>query len=147
VTSTLQVDTSRFGYLEVDHDKVVYFDDGLLGFPDVHKFAVIEVDDNPDFFWLQCLDNGDLAFLAVAPWPYFPDYEVNVNEGDLADLGLEEVLDVSVLCLLTVDRECAAVSANLLGPVVINTAVGRAKQVVLGDSRYPLRAPLGGVPC
>ena len=141
VQATLR--TTRFGDIAVDEQRVFDFADGIPGFPGATKFLAINVDNDPDLYWLQCIDDGTLAFLAISPWGYFPDYDPEIDEQDQRALGLDEVEDATVLCLLTVDRDAEIITANLLGPIVVNTARKQGRQVVLNDGRWPIAARLG----
>jgi flagellar assembly factor FliW len=138
----MRVVTERFGEIDVDDDRVLAFDEGVPGFPSARRFALVEVDDSDSFFWLQSLEDPELAFLCAVPWPFFPDYEPELSEGDQAALAVEQAEDVLVLVVLTVDRDASQVTANLMGPVMINQRTRTGRQVVLSDSDYPLRAPL-----
>ena len=138
----VRVQTERFGDLEVDDDKVLQFPDGLPGFPTATRFTLVPVPENDVFLWLQSVDDGALAFLCTVPWPFFPDYEPELPDTDQDALDLQDAADATVLCMLTVRREERAVTANLLGPIVINQRTRVGRQVVLADSDYPLRAPL-----
>lgn len=135
--------TTRFGDIAIDEARVFHFADGLPGFPGARSFLAMNVDGNDDLYWLQCLEDGALAFLAVSPWSYFPDYEPEVGDADQQALGLDDADDATVLCLLTVDRDAELITANLLGPLVINTARRIGRQVVLADANWPLAARLG----
>jgi flagellar assembly factor FliW len=139
--------TTRFGEIPLDEERVFHFPDGIPGFAGAQSFVVLNADDDPDVYWLQCVGDGSLAFLAISPWLYFPDYEPEINDTDQERLGLESVDDATVLCLLTVDREHELITANLLGPIVLNAVLRRGRQVVLADSRWPLAARLGAAPC
>ena len=138
----MRVPTERFGELEVADERVLDFPEGLPGFREARRFAMVEVPDNDVFFWLQSIDDPALAFLCTVPWPFFPDYEPELPETDQEALGLTEAADAMVLCLLTVRREEQEVTANLLGPLVVNQRTRTGRQVVLADSTWPLRAPL-----
>lgn len=140
----VRVATTRFGVIDVQHGEAVVFEEGLLGFPDAQRFVLITADAGTDLYWLQSLDDGALAFLTASPWTNFPDYEPDIPETDRAALELGSADDASVLCLLTVDREREVVTANLLGPVVINLRSRRARQVVLHDQPWPIDALVGG---
>ena len=135
--------TTRFGEIPIDHARIFDFPDGLLGFPDAKHFLAMDVDDDPDMYWLQCVDDGALAFLAISPWQYFPEYEPDIDENEQRALELDQADDATVLCLLTVDRDADLITANLLGPLVLNTAAKRGRQVVLADVRWPISARLG----
>lgn len=136
------VASTRLGDLDIDEDTVLEFADGLLGFSSSRRFALVDTHDTGVYFWLQSLDDSGLAFLTVVPWPFFPDYEPVLAEADREALELEDVADALVLCLLTVDRDRSSITANLLGPLVVNTARKRGRQVVLADSGLSTRAPL-----
>lgn len=141
--SRVRIETKRFGELEVDEARVLRFDDGLPGFPDDRRFALVDARDGDDvFYWLQSLDDPAVAFLAAVPWLFFPDYEPELPEADQALLGLERAADALVLCLLTVHRDQQTITANLLGPVIVNQQTRHGRQVVLAESRWPVQAPL-----
>lgn len=138
------VRSEQFGDLEVDEARVLTFDDGLPGFPDARRFALLPVEGSDDlFFWLQSLDDPGLSFLSIIPWPFFPDYEPELNEPDREALDLASASDALVLCLVTVHREERRVTANLLGPVIINERTRASRQVVLTEQDLPVQAPLG----
>lgn len=136
------VASDRFGDIEIDDDRVLVFPEGLLGFPDARRFAMIDSHDTNVYFWLQSVEDPALAFLSVVPWAFFPDYQLDLPPAEERALGLETEADVLVLCLLTVQRDQKVITANLLGPLVINAKTRIGRQVVLADSGYPVRAPL-----
>ena len=143
------VTSSRLGELELTEDSVVQFPQGLLGFEDFHGYALIDHDGAGVYWWLQSLDDRELAFLAVVPWSFFPDYEPEIDAEAEAALGLEEPADALVLCLVAVrdgadGSESPSISANLLGPVVVNQRTRVGAQVVLHDGSWPVRADLVG---
>ncbi len=138
------VETTRFGPIEVDEERIISVDEGIPGFRDLQRFTLVDVEGDQPFFWVQDVDDGELAFLAVVPWDYFPDYTFTLSDDDEFALGVESVDEVLVLSIVTVDRENESVSANLLGPLVVNHRTRRARQVVVhGD--HSTRAPLGPV--
>lgn len=134
------IESAQLGAVEIDESKVLHFPDGLLGFPDVTRFALVDAGDDGTYFWLQSLDDPQLAFLAAVPWAFFPDYEPELATPDQEALALADAHDAMVLCLLTITE--AAVTANLLGPLVVNAVTRHGRQIVLGDSEYSTRAPL-----
>lgn len=142
----VRVATARFGEIEVDEERVITCPEGLPGFPGARCFVLVDVRDTGVFYWLQSLDDPALAFLAVVPWPFFPDYEPELPEADQEALGLATADDALVLCLLTVQRAEQTVTANLMAPVVVNRTTRTARQVVLADAGWPLQAPLPSSP-
>jgi flagellar assembly factor FliW len=136
----VHIESERLGAVEVDESKVLAFDHGLLGFPEAKRFALVDASDDGTYYWLQSLDDPQLAFLAAVPWAFFPDYEPELAEPDQAALGLSTPTDALVFCLLTFTDD--AVTANLLGPLVVNANTREGRQIVLGDSDYSARVPL-----
>jgi flagellar assembly factor FliW len=138
------VESVRFGSFEVEASRSLSFDEGLLGFPDSETYVVVEVEDTP-YVWLQSVDESEVAFLATSPFLFFPSYPVDLGDQEQAALGVEDRSQVEVLVLLTVHRlvdEPVNITANLLGPIVVNTESRQARQLVLDNSGYSTREPL-----
>jgi flagellar assembly factor FliW len=145
--STVLIESSRFGTFEVDGERVLHFEAGLLGIPGSTGYVLVHDDDDDTYVWLQSVDEPDVAFLATTPWLFFPDYELVVGDDELDALALRRPEDAEVFLLLTVHRdgdEVRDITANLLGPVVVNTATRRARQLVLDRSSYTTQVSLVG---
>jgi flagellar assembly factor FliW len=138
------VQSTRFGPFEVDESRALSFTQGLLGFPGSRTYVAIEVEETP-YLWLQSVEEEDVAFLATSPFVFFPTYDLVLSDEDQRELGVEEPDQVEVLALLTVHRtgeEAQDITANLLGPIVINTESRQARQLVLDNPDYSTRVPL-----
>jgi flagellar assembly factor FliW len=114
----------------------------MPGFPDLARFALVQVDDSGVLCSLTSLEQPDLRFLVVPPAPFFPDYTPEVEEDVLSDLGSTSVDDLVLLCVLTAGESLASTTANLVAPVVLDTATHRAVQVVLDDPDLSVATPL-----
>jgi flagellar assembly factor FliW len=115
----------------------------LPGFPGHRAYVLVPADASGRVFWLQSLAPDGPRFLAVPAAPYFPDYAPAVPPAACAELGLDDVADADLYCLVTVPNgDIAAATANLRAPVVVNPVTSRARQVVLADGRHPIRRPL-----
>jgi len=135
-----QIETSRFGVVKIQDDQILSFPRGLIGFADVTKFALIPAPDNDGFFWLQAIDEPDLAFLVTDPQPFFKDYEVPIREETQADLQLADTKDGRVLVIC--NRVGEWLTGNLLGPLVINAASKTGLQLVVTEKKWTCRQPL-----
>ena len=60
----------------------------------------------------------------------------------VADLQITSADDVIVLLVLNAGESLDTTTANLMAPVVVNTATLRASQVILDDPALSLAAPL-----
>lgn len=134
------VSTTRFGEIEVPEEQILRIPDGLLGFESIRDYCLIPHCADSPFRWLQAVHEPALAFVVIHPFDYFAEYEFEIPDADLERLALECAEDVLVLAVVTINAE--GVSANLVGPVVVNKKNRIARQVVLTDPRYKTRHAL-----
>ena len=154
----IEIQSTRFGTLLVDDERVINFPNGLLGFPDHQRFALIQTGEENYFFWLQSVDEPNLAFVVTDPAIFFKGYEVPLRDETRQDLRLEDVRDgdgelvpggattataetflqVFVICNKVEDW----LTGNLLGPLVVNAQNRLAQQVVLTEKKWTTRQPL-----
>ena len=114
----------------------------LPGFPDHHRFALVQLDNDGILCQLRSLDDPSLRFLVVPPVAFFPDYAPTVGDDVVSDLEITSTDEVIVLLVLNAGDSLDTTTANLLAPVVVNTATRRASQVILDDPDLPIAAPL-----
>ncbi|MCH7592145.1 MAG: flagellar assembly protein FliW [Planctomycetes bacterium] len=138
------ISTSRFGQLDVDPERLVTFDDGILGFPKEHRFALIQTGEGSGFYWLQSVDRVDLAFVVCDPRLFVADYQVPAKLADLECIGITDPDQAQVFTI--VNKVDGLLTGNFQGPLVVNVANRRARQLVLSDKRYSTRQPLMRVP-
>jgi len=136
----MQIDSTRFGQLSVDDERVITLPRGLLGFPNHTRFALIQTGQENYFFWLQSIDEPNLAFVVTDPSIFFKDYDVPIREETQADLQLTDpqYAQVFVIC----NKVDEWLTGNLLGPIVVNAQNRLAQQVVLTEKKWTTRQPL-----
>ena len=136
----MEIESTRFGRLTVDDERVINFPKGLLGFPNHTRFALIQTGEENYFFWLQSVDEPNLAFVVTDPSIFFKDYEVPIREETQADLELANIdhAQVFVIC----NKVDEWLTGNLLGPIVVNAGNRLAQQVVLTEKKWTTRQPL-----
>ena len=132
--------TSRFGQLEVDEDRLITFGDGILGFPEQHRYALVQTGEGSGFYWLQAVDAEDLAFVVCDPRLFVADYQVPVKAQDLETIELKSSDDAQVFII--VNKVGDLLTGNFQGPLVVNVKNRNARQLVLSDKRYSTRHPL-----
>lgn len=113
---------------------------GLVGFPLAQRFRLSESEGG--LYDMECLDIPDMAFVVIAPSPFFPEYSPVIDPDTAERLALSSTEDALVLLLVNLGGENEAPGANLLAPVVVNRHTKQAVQVVLVDQDLPLRATL-----
>jgi flagellar assembly factor FliW len=125
------------------HADVLTFDDGMPGFPGRQRFSIVSQPGLEPFLTLESIDAGGPSFVVVPPAAVIEDYEVPVDNDTAGALGIAEPDDAFMLAIVAVGGPEGGHTVNLLGPIVVNRHSGQARQVVLVDSDYPLRHPLG----
>ncbi len=136
----MEIQTTRFGKLSVEDDRVMTFPHGLLGFPEQGRFALIQTGEDNYFFWLQSVDEPSLAFVVTDPSIFFKDYEVPIREETWQDLKLED--ETFVQCFVICNKVGDWLTGNLLGPLVVNAQNRLGQQVVLTEKKWTTRQPL-----
>lgn len=136
----MDIKSTRFGVITVDDERIMTFPKGLLGFPELTRFALIQTGEDNYFFWLQCVDEPNLAFVVTDPSIFFKDYDVPVREETQAELQLDDASFAQVFVICNKVEEW--LTGNLLGPIVVNTQNRLACQVVLTDKKWTTRQPL-----
>lgn len=141
----MQIDTTRFGVVEIDETSVITFPEGLPGFEGYHSYTLIPhtVRGNAPspFTWMQSLEDSRLAFLIMEPNVIFTDYKPSISSVDKHAVGLADTTKEPVVyTLLTVPKgDPIGITANLMAPIIFNPETHMARQVVLADDRYGLR--------
>lgn len=133
----ISVSTSRFGALSVNPEKIITMTSPFLGFPGSKRFIVKPHGENSPFLWLQSLDDPKLAFVLIQAALLIPQYQPEISTLIRQELQASPDQALEVLLILTVPRENPeGMTANLLGPVVINSDKRLAKQVLQDPTRY-----------
>jgi flagellar assembly factor FliW len=136
----MQVRTTRFGLVEIAEDRVITFPKGLLGFSKQTTYCLLEPGEDACFFWLQSIDEPDLAFVVTDPSMFVPEFSVPIRAEQMEELGLAQLQDAQVFCI--VNKVDDMLTGNLQGPLVINTLTRSGEQIVLADRRWTTRHPL-----
>mgnify|MGYP003584478220 CR=1 FL=1 len=136
----MNVFTSRFGDIEINKEEIIVFPNGVLGFEEMKKYIILKMDEDNPLMWLQSLEEPALAFVIINPYEFRDEYEVELNEDDVKLLKIDKPEDVKLYSIVVVPHgEPAKMTANLQGPVVINSLTRLGKQVVLKNSKYSVK--------
>ncbi len=131
---------TKLGDLELEEQDIILFEEGLLGFESLKKFAVVNLESTAPIQWLTSLESDQVAFPVVSPWLVRVDYSLNLSKEDVEQLQIESEKDVEVLVILTIPQDNPrATTANLLAPVVINKRLKKARQVIQEDTDYQIK--------
>ena len=138
----MKIDTKYFGEIEVADDKIIHFENGIMGFEEYKDFTLlydIEAEKRPFFSWLQCVTEKGLAFPVVNPLNVIKDYDPVVEEALLEPLGELKDEDIVLLVLATIPKDVKETSVNMKAPIIVNAANGKAIQVILEKGDYKIK--------
>ena len=141
----MKIETTRFGAVEVDEKKFIEMPYGMPGFQERKRFVMLPHRDNSPFQWYQSVDDPSLAFVVTDPFLVFPEYRVDLKDAlkrmAWEDSGSDPLLELYVV--VNIPRGSPEkMTANLIGPILINVRNSQAVQLVLADTPYSHQVPL-----
>src|SRR6266542_988316 len=77
--ASMRIETKPYGMMDIDDQQLLTFPRGLLGFETHLRWALLD-SAQPPFFWLQSLEDPNLAFVLLAPAFFRPDYILELSE-------------------------------------------------------------------
>ncbi len=138
--TAVQIETTRFGNLEIDEREVISMVEPIIGFPHTNRFVLLEHKTKTGvtpFKWLQSVEDPALAFVLLPAQMVEPSYKITMTRDEASKLKIEDPSDAEVWTMLVIPpNEPKKMTANLKAPVVINPKAKLGKQVVLIESKY-----------
>ncbi len=132
---------TRFGEVEYDPSNLLHFPAGLIGFPSLRDFIVMPNKKKGPLFWIQSVDDPDVAFVLTDPTNFFLEYRVVPEESEKNHLQIDSDSECYALSVVTVppDRK---ITLNLAAPILFSPKSNRAIQVILENTEYQSKTPL-----
>lgn len=141
----MKINTRLFGEIEVSEEKIITFPGGIIGFPEMTKFTLIydeEQGTGAGIRWLQSLDEPAFAMPVMDPLAVKEDYNPDVEDELLSNIGTVTGENLLVLVTVTVPADLTKMSVNLQGPIIINVDERKACQVIVDSEQYPVKYPI-----
>lgn len=132
---------TRFGEVEYDPTNLLHFPAGLIGLPNLRHFIVMPNKKKGPLFWIQSIDEPDIAFVITDPTNFFLNYHVAPDTAERQSLCLEENDEYFVLCIVTVPPD-QNITLNLAAPILFAPKSNRAIQVIFEGINYSSKTPL-----
>ena len=134
----MKVTTKAYGLIDVDESQKITFPQGLLGFESLKEYVLLDAEREP-FYWLQSIENEQVAFILINPFVFRQDYEVDIDNDILSTIGINEPKSALLFYIVTIPQDGTPMTANLQGPIVINYETKSGLQAVLLDPRWKTR--------
>lgn len=139
----MSVKTKLFGEIEIEEEKVITFEKGLIGLPDLKRFALINDAEKSDsrIQWLQSLDEPEMAMPIINPFEVIDEYNPIVNDELLETLGEYKEENLMLFLTIRVPEDITQMTINQKGPILINPDTGKGCQIIV-ESDFPVRFPV-----
>jgi flagellar assembly factor FliW len=134
----MKIQTKPYGEIEVSEKQRLFFPDGIIGFEDIKYYFMLDSREGP-YYWLQAEGYPELAFIIMNPRLFKDDYKLMVREEDLKSIDINSRDEMLDFVILTVPEDLTKISANLMGPIIINRKTRKAKQVISENDEYTVK--------
>ena len=131
----MKVATKAYGLVDVEAHQRITFPHGLFGFESLKEYVLLDAEQEP-FFWLQSIDNEQIAFVLINPFLFRQDYEMNIDNEELQNIGISDPGKAVIFSIVTIPAADGIMTANLQGPIIINRESHLGIQAILTDSRW-----------
>jgi len=132
----MKIKTKFFDEIDIDENRIIKFPDGIPGFEDNRSFVILDIADC-SFKCLQSIEEQHVCILLADPFEYFKDYEIDIEDEDVAALGITSVEEVKAYTVVAFHDE--KITTNLIAPIIINTKQLKGKQIVFSGTEYSIR--------
>jgi flagellar assembly factor FliW len=136
----MKIQTKFLGEVEINEQDIYVFEQGVPGFEEYKKFAILAIDSDMPIAFLQCVEQQEIGFVISLPFAFKADYSFDLSEIEKTELKIVKEEDVLVYTIMTLNDPFSTSTINLLAPIVLNIKEKLGKQIVLADQTlYPLR--------
>jgi flagellar assembly factor FliW len=134
-SAVITVDLPRFGSCTYNEADIFVFPWGLPGFDELRSFVVIQLPAQDHIFWLQSLEDLNIALPLGDPFTFFPDYDPKIPNFARLSLDLQNPEDFTILAVM-VGTDGGGTFMNLMAPIIVNLKNHMARQVPLESGGY-----------
>ena len=135
----MKINTIYSEEIEIDDENIINFEDGIPGFDQMKKFAILNIEQSP-FKWLQSIEDKDVALPIINPFDIKEDYEFDIDSITEGKLQIKNVQDIVVYSVVVIPGDdLSKMSANLKAPIIVNAANNKAKQMIMENSEYAIK--------
>jgi flagellar assembly factor FliW len=139
----MEMNFNELGRIPIKDDSILNFPNGLFGFENNRRFALVTVDEMKPFQWLVGVDEPGITFMMVDPYLVDQDYGLELDRETLAQVKATAPEEVVVYAIATLHTNEPSMTVNLKAPLVVNPAARSGAQIHLRDARYGTRHPIG----
>ena len=109
----MELITKAHGKINVPEDHLITIPEGLFGFEEYTKYALVD-----------------------------SDYETDIDDDSLKKIGITKPEDIIIMTIVTVPHDGSTITANFQGPLVINKKNHECMQAILNDNRWSTKVDI-----
>ena len=141
--SVLTVKNVNFGEIKVSETQKITIPDGLFGFEQFKEYYLADVEISP-FLLLQSKEEAAIGFIVTEPFLFFGEYEFDLDDSTIKYLDIADKDDILILVIVTLSENVKEITANLLGPLVINRKTHKGVQYIINTDKYSTKHKIFG---
>lgn len=139
----MKINTLRFGEIEIEEERIFNFALPIIGFNELRKFVIVDMNKDSFFKWLQSVEDPALAFPVISIFSMNIDYAIDLPDNIVEKLKITNVESLLVMNIASIPQDNPqGTTVNLLAPIVFNLDEQIAGQVILSGSGYNISYPL-----
>ena len=100
----MKISTVRFGEIEIEENRIFEFALPIIGFDDLKKFVILDINKDSFFKWLQSIEDPSLAFPIVSMFSMNADYSVDLSDSVVETLKITNVESVLVMNIASIPQ-------------------------------------------
>ena len=135
----MQIESTRFGKLDIDERKVIAFPKGLIGFPEEKSFVMVHGKSTDTVAWLQSTLTPNLALPVVSVHQFAPNYPDVPLDAAAERAGLDGSPDDMAALVVLCASPGAPATVNLQAPIIVDAAKWTGVQTILEGTKYTTR--------
>ncbi|WOV85003.1 flagellar assembly protein FliW [Sporosarcina jeotgali] len=139
----MNIQTKFHGEIEIKDISQWTFPNGLPGLEQEKTFVLLPIEGNNTFQVMQSTTTPIIGLIVSNPFPLVPDYSFKIDDSTIELLNIQSQEEFTVLVIMSLKQPFETSTLNLQGPLIFNTNNQKAKQMILNDTKYNLRHPIG----
>lgn len=130
------------GQIEYEEKDILTFNKGILGFENLRKFILIDLEEYEPFKLFHSLEDDELGLIVTSPYEFFEEYKVKLSDDVIKHLEIKKPEDAIIITTVTLNSDPKKITTNLQGPIVINSLNNLGEQIIIDNGRYKVKEPL-----
>ena len=135
----MNIESTRFGQLDVSEADIIKFPQGLYGFPGEKSFVLISHQIDSPFAFLQSASEPNLTFLLLETLKISKEYEFKLDDQIVEELNLSPDKTPLIYNIVNNTAKADDMTVNLLAPIIVNIKKCLAQQVIIENTNYKHR--------